>query len=121
MQAHRDIYSTPSRTRKPFLKCDKFYNNGDVTNLFYELDPVEHSKMRKILAPGFSGVSIKKHEHIIHQYVDMFVRKVTELSAARRGLGIDANEAIPWLAFDVMGKQHMHATSWTIFFYVGYR
>ncbi|XXH00541.1 hypothetical protein Hte_006889 [Hypoxylon texense] len=104
VQAHRDIYSTPSRTRKPFLKCDKFYNNGDVTNLFYELDPVEHGKMRKILAPGFSGVAIKKHEHIIHQYVDMFVRKVTELSAARRGLGIDANEAIPWLAFDVMGE-----------------
>ncbi|KAI1771929.1 cytochrome P450 [Hypoxylon cercidicola] len=104
VQAHRDIYSTPSRTRKPFLKDGKFYNNGDVTNIFYELDPIEHGKMRKILAPGFSGVAIKKHEHIIHQYVDMFVRKVTELSAARRGLGIDANEAIPWLAFDVMGE-----------------
>lgn len=104
VQAHRDIYSTPSKSKKPFLKCGKFYNNGDVTNIFYELDPAEHGKMRKVLASGFSGTAMKNHEHIIHRYVDMFVRKVSELSTARRGLGVDVTEAIPWLAFDVMGK-----------------
>ncbi|OTA93459.1 hypothetical protein M434DRAFT_21441 [Hypoxylon sp. CO27-5] len=80
IQAHRDIYSTPSKTKKPFLKCGRFYNNGDVSNIFYELDPVEHGKMRKILASGFSGSAMKTHEHIIHQYVDMFVRKIGELT-----------------------------------------
>ncbi|KAI2615863.1 cytochrome P450 [Hypoxylon sp. NC1633] len=103
VQAHRDIYSTPSKSRKPFLKCGQFYNNGDVSNIFYELDPVEHGKMRKMLAPGFSGSAMKSHEHIIHQYVDMFVRKVGEICVARRGAGIDMTEAIPWLAFDIMG------------------
>ncbi|KAI1414381.1 cytochrome P450 [Hypoxylon sp. FL1857] len=104
VQAHRDIYSTPSKTKKPFLKCGRFYNNGDVSNIFYELDPVEHGKMRKILAAGFSGSAMKTHEHIIHQYVDMFVRKIGELSAANRGAGVDVTEAVPWLAFDVMGE-----------------
>ncbi|KAI0169599.1 cytochrome P450 [Hypoxylon sp. FL1284] len=104
VQAHRDIYSTPSRTRKPFLKCGTFYNNGDVTNIFYERDPAAHAAMRKGLAPGFSGVAVRRHEHVVHRYVDMFVRKVVELSAARRGAGVDANEAIPWLAFDIMGE-----------------
>ncbi|KAI2622116.1 cytochrome P450 [Hypomontagnella submonticulosa] len=104
VQAHRDIYSTPSRTRKPFLKCGTFYRNGDVSNIFYELDPVEHGKMRKALAPGLSGSSMKAHEHIIQEYVDMFVRKVGELSTTGSGLGVDVTEAIAWLAFDVMGE-----------------
>ncbi|KAI1376450.1 cytochrome P450 [Hypoxylon crocopeplum] len=104
VQAHRDIYSTPTKSKKPFVKCGKFYNNGDVTNIFYELDPVEHGKMRKMLAPGFSGSSMKRHEHIIHQYVDMFVQKIGEICTARRGQGIDVIEAIPWLSFDVMGE-----------------
>ncbi|KAI0380815.1 cytochrome P450 [Hypomontagnella monticulosa] len=104
VQAHRDIYSTPSKTRKPFLKCGKFYQNGDVTNIFYERDPAEHGRMRKILAQGLSGTYMKAHEHIIHEYVDMFVRKVGEISATRGGRGVDVTEAVPWLAFDIMGK-----------------
>ncbi|KAI1391427.1 cytochrome P450 [Hypoxylon trugodes] len=104
IQAHRDIYSTPSKTRKPFLKCSKFYNNGDAPNLFYEIDPVEHAKMRKMLAPGFTGGAMKSHEHVIHRYVDMFVRKLAELSAASCGKGVDVTEAVPWLTFDVMGE-----------------
>ncbi|KAI0011112.1 cytochrome P450 [Xylariaceae sp. FL0662B] len=103
-QAHRDIYSYPSKTKKPFLKCGTFYNNGDVTNIFYERDPVEHGRMRKVLAPGFSGTSMKSHEHIIQQYVDMFVQKLSQLSSERHGLGVDMTEAIQWLAFDVMGE-----------------
>ncbi|KAI1762720.1 cytochrome P450 [Hypoxylon sp. FL1150] len=104
VQAHRDIYSTPSRTRKPFLKDSIFYNNGDVTNIFYEPDPAEHARMRRVLAPGFSGGAVKKHERVIHRYVDMFVRKVTELSGEGEGRGVDASEVIPWLAFDIMGE-----------------
>lgn len=80
-----------------------FYNNGDVTNIFYELDPAEHARLRKTLAPGFTGSAMKRQEHIIHRYVDVFVQKVGEICAMRRGAGIDAVEAIPWLAFDVMG------------------
>ncbi|KAI0883156.1 cytochrome P450 [Annulohypoxylon maeteangense] len=104
IQAHRDIYSTPSKTKKPFPKCGIFYNNGDESNIFYELDPAEHARMRKTLAPGFTGVAMKTHEHIIHQYVDMFVHKVGEICSMRRGAGVDVVEAVPWLAFDVMGE-----------------
>ncbi|KAI1103282.1 cytochrome P450 [Jackrogersella minutella] len=104
VQAHRDIYSTPSKSKKPFLKCGQFYNNGDVSNIFYELDPVQHAQMRKLLAPGFTGVAMKTHEYIVHRYVDMFVQKVGDICAARRGEGVDVTEVVPWLAFDVMGE-----------------
>ncbi|KAI8958229.1 putative cytochrome P450 [Daldinia sp. FL1419] len=104
IQAHRDIYSTPSKSKKPFLKCEKFYNNGDVRNIFFELDPAKHSEMRKHLAPGFSGSSIRAHENMFHRYVDMFVQKVGELSAQKVGKGVDVTEAIPWLTFDIMGE-----------------
>ncbi|KAL7625368.1 hypothetical protein AAE478_004585 [Parahypoxylon ruwenzoriense] len=110
LQAHRDIYSTPSpragdKKKKPFLKCARFYNNGDVSNIFYEPDPAAHARMRRTLAPGFTGTAIRDHEHVVHRYVDMFVRKVGELSAAAGGgRGVDVTEAVPWLVFDIMGE-----------------
>ncbi|KAG4220578.1 hypothetical protein PC116_g30943 [Phytophthora cactorum] len=104
IQAHRDIYSTPSKSKKPFLKCDIFYNNGDVPSIFFERDPVKHTEQRKLLAPGFSGAAMKAHENIFHRNIDVFVDKIGEMCAKRRGKGVDVNEVIPWLTFDIMGK-----------------
>ncbi|KAI1194933.1 cytochrome P450 [Nemania serpens] len=74
VQAHRDIYSTPSRSMKPFLKDGAFYNNGDsVRVLFYELDATEHARQRKLLASGFSAAAMRNQEHVIHRYVDLLM------------------------------------------------
>ncbi|KAI1284750.1 cytochrome P450 [Xylaria sp. FL0933] len=105
IQAHNDIYSVPSRNRKPFIKDATFYNNGDsVRVLFYEIDPTEHAWQRKLLAPSFSATALRKQEHIIHRYVDLFVQKIGSLSASSHGVGVDAAEALLWLGFDIMGE-----------------
>jgi cytochrome P450 len=105
VQAHRDIYSTPSRTKKPFIKDAKFYNNGDsVRVLFYEIDASEHAWQKRLLAPGFSAAAMRNQEHIVHRYVDMFVQKMGDLTAMSGGAGVNATEAIMWLGFDIMGS-----------------
>ncbi|KAI0490491.1 cytochrome P450 [Xylaria cf. heliscus] len=105
IQAHRDIYSTPSRTKKPFTKDPTFYYNGDpVKVLFYEIDATNHAWQRKLLAGGFSAGAMRNQEHLVHQYVDLFVQKVGELSVASRGVGFNIAEAMLWLGFDIMGE-----------------
>ncbi|KAI0966688.1 cytochrome P450 [Xylaria arbuscula] len=105
VQAHQDIYSTPSRNTKPFIKDATFYNNGDsVRVLFYEMDPTEHAWQRKLLAPSFSATALRKQEHIIHQYVDLFVEKMGSLTASSHGAGVDVAETMLWLGFDIMGE-----------------
>ncbi|KAI1117367.1 cytochrome P450 [Nemania sp. NC0429] len=70
VQAHRDIYSTPSRTTKPFPIDRVFYVNGDsVRVLFYEFDATEHARQRKLLASGFSAAAMRNQEHVIHRYM----------------------------------------------------
>jgi cytochrome P450 len=105
VQAHRDIYSTPSRNKKPFIKDAVFYNNGDsVRVLFYEIDATEHARQRKLLATGFSAAAMRNQEHVVHQYVDLFVQKIGGLSAASYGAGVNVVEAVLWLGFDIMGS-----------------
>ncbi|KAI0525423.1 cytochrome P450 [Xylaria bambusicola] len=105
VQAHNDIYSAPTRNRKPFIKDATFYKNGDsVRVLIFEIDATEHAWQRKLIAPSFSGTTLRKQEYIIQHYVDLLVEKMGSLSAASRGAGVDAVEAMLWLGFDIMGE-----------------
>ncbi|KAJ2991900.1 hypothetical protein NUW58_g2355 [Xylaria curta] len=105
IQAYRDIYAAPSRGQRPFTKDPTFYNNGDsVRVLFYELDVNEHAWQRKLLAPGFSAAAMRNQEHLVHQYVDLFVQKMGELSVASHDGGVNVAETIMWLGFDIMGE-----------------
>ncbi|KAI1360260.1 cytochrome P450 [Xylaria arbuscula] len=81
VRAHGDIYSAPTRHRKPFIKDATFYNNGDsVRVLFYEIDDTEHAWQRKLLAPSFSATILRKQEHVIQRYVDLFVERMGSLT-----------------------------------------
>lgn len=111
VQAHRDIYSTPTRNTKLFSKDGAFYNNGDsVRVLFYELDPTEHARQRKLIASGFSATAMRSQEHVIHRYVDLLVQNLESLSAASNGLGVDVVEKMLWLGFDIMGSSPLPLT-----------
>jgi len=60
VQAHRDIYSTPSRNKKPFLLSTSFYNNGEsVRVLFYEDDIKKHAWQKKLLSSGFNSAAMR--------------------------------------------------------------
>ncbi|KAI1746001.1 cytochrome P450 [Xylaria scruposa] len=105
IQAHRDIYSTPSQKKKLFIKDPTFYYNGDsVRVLFYELDPTEHAWQRKLLAAGFSTKAMRNQEYLVHRYVDLFVQKMKKLSAASHGAGVNIAEVMLWLGFDIMAE-----------------
>ncbi|KAJ3557694.1 hypothetical protein NPX13_g9876 [Xylaria arbuscula] len=105
VRAHGDIYSAPTRHRKPFIKDATFYNNGDsVRVLFYEIDDTEHAWQRKLLAPSFSATTLRKQEHVIQRYVDLFVKRMGSLSAASHGAGVNVVDAMMWLGFDIMGE-----------------
>lgn len=71
--------------------------------LFYAIDPAEHAWQRKLIASNFSAASLRKTEQTIHQYVDLFVQKMGDLTASSGGAGVDTADAVPWLAFDIMG------------------
>ncbi|KAI0472085.1 cytochrome P450 [Xylariaceae sp. FL0804] len=105
VQAHRDIYSTPSvRGRRPFLKDHKFYNNGDTRTLFYEIDPEEHLRQRRLLAPVFSPTALRAHEDVMQRYAERFVDKMGKLTLASRGKGVNFTDVAQWLGFDIMGE-----------------
>ncbi|KAI1178500.1 cytochrome P450 [Nemania sp. FL0916] len=103
-QAYYDIYSTPPRNKQLFTKDSKFYYNGYARVSVYVIDPAEHARQRKLLAPGFGSVAMRKQEDVVHQYVDLFVQKIGALSDASHGAGVNFGESILWLAFDIMGE-----------------
>ncbi|KAI0865200.1 cytochrome P450 [Xylaria cubensis] len=86
IQAHRDIYSTPSHKKKLFIKDPTFYYNGDsVRVLFYELDPTEHAWQRRLLAAGFSAKAMRNQEYLVHRYVDLFITFSESFGAVESG------------------------------------
>ncbi|KAI0552084.1 cytochrome P450 [Xylaria curta] len=86
IQAHRDIYSTPSQKKKLFIKDPTFYYNGDsVRVLFYEIDPTEHAWQRRLLAAGFSAKAMRNQEYLVHRYVDLFITFSESFGAVESG------------------------------------
>ncbi|KAI0015107.1 cytochrome P450 [Xylariomycetidae sp. FL0641] len=104
LQAHRDIYSTPSRNKKPFVRDPKFYDNGKARALFYELDPAVHAQQRRMLAPGFSHNAMRSHESTVHHFVNQLVEKLGRMSADSGEAGVDVTEVMKWVGFDIMGE-----------------
>ncbi|KAH9906864.1 putative cytochrome P450 [Xylariomycetidae sp. FL2044] len=102
-QSYRDIYGPPSKTKKLFRKSELFYDIGPVSNIAYEMDPENHSRLQKLFAPAFRAQSLRDQEHIIHKHTDALVQQLLNLSARSRE-GINMTEAFEWLVFDIIGE-----------------
>ncbi|KAI0389780.1 cytochrome P450 [Xylariaceae sp. FL0594] len=88
VQAHREIYSNPSKNKKPYRMSTSFYNNGDSSKvLFYEQDINKHAWQRKLLSNGFNATAMRHQEHAIHRYVDMFMTFGQSFGAVESGKG----------------------------------
>ncbi|PLB47126.1 cytochrome P450 [Aspergillus steynii IBT 23096] len=98
-QAFRDIYGAPSKTRKLFLKSDRFYDNGHP-NIAFVLDPEEHARQHRIFAPQFRPSAVRTQEPIIHAHVDRCVDQI----AARKDTPLDVSKWFEWLTFDIIGE-----------------
>lgn len=99
MQAFKDIYGPPSKTRKLFTKSDLFYDTG-IQSIVYEMDPDEHAKQYKLFAPSFRASAVRSQEHVVQEHVDLFVSQLKSRGEA----GIDATSWFEWLAFDIIGR-----------------
>lgn len=99
VQAFKDIYGPPSKTRKLFTKSDLFYDTG-IQSIVYEMDPEEHAKQYKLFAPSFRASAVRSQEHVVQDHVDLFVSQLRYRGEA----GIDATAWFEWLAFDIIGK-----------------
>ncbi|CAJ2509481.1 Uu.00g145070.m01.CDS01 [Anthostomella pinea] len=102
VQSAKDLYGSPSKTRKLFPKSDLFYDVG-ISNLAFEMDPAEHAKQYKLFAPAFRASALRSQEHIVHEHTDFFISQLRRLGTAS---GESLNMALwfEWLTFDIIGE-----------------
>lgn len=99
-QSFKDIYSrTGSRS---FKKDPLQYSSpvNGVDHLHSALDDVEHARLRRLLAPGFSGEALKAQEPIVTRYVDAFIRR---LRAESQSGPVDMVRWYNSITFDLTG------------------
>lgn len=65
-------------------------------------DPVEHNRMKRVLAAGFSNKALLDQEEIIQNCVDQFVQRIGEAGSQHEGL--DLKEWYEMITFDVLGE-----------------
>lgn len=102
MQAYKDLYGPPSKTRQLFPKSHLFYGTG-IQSIVYELDPVEHEKQHKLFAPSFRASAVRSQEHVVQEHVDLFIAQLRNQGQSGQ-VGLDLTVWMEWLAFDIIGK-----------------
>lgn len=78
---------------------------GIPNHILSEVDAKKHSKMRKLLAPGFTSGALKSQEPILHRYVNLLIERLNDLTIPAKDHAIEVNIA-PWLnftTFDIFG------------------
>lgn len=75
-----NLYKVIFSQSKPFLKYPPFYDSFHTPHsLFTETDPARHKERRKLLNPLFSKTGVFKLEPIIHDKIQILMRKITRL------------------------------------------
>ncbi|KAI5866411.1 putative cytochrome P450 [Durotheca rogersii] len=93
-----------------FLKHPVWWKSqpGMPQSLISAIDPEAHSRIRKILMPGFTPRALRNQEPILHRYVNLLVERLRECATAPTGLderGVQLDVA-PWFnftTFDIFG------------------
>ncbi|KAK1716120.1 cytochrome P450 [Colletotrichum acutatum] len=113
------VSSHPSKTLSSWKttnpkKTDWYYMFGFPTpedaNLFSVIDPVEHKRMKRNVAPAFSMSALMALEEFVDSTVTLFIQCMDELAIApsvprsQRKRPINMVEWFQWYAFDVVGE-----------------
>lgn len=101
VQAYHDIYGHALKGKKKFVKST-WYETVDHPGIVGVRNPKEHSRQRKYLSHAFSAKSLRSQETLIHGYVDLFLGQLRKLGSPD-GEGINIEEALNWLTFDIIG------------------
>jgi len=97
----RDIYAF-RKDHQVFTKTaayDAAAFTDQTRSIVNERDPVEHAKMRKLLAPGFSERSFRGQWPLITQTVDSFIEQLTRRS--KEGESLDMTLWFSLVTFDI--------------------
>ncbi|KHN95649.1 Cytochrome P450 [Metarhizium album ARSEF 1941] len=101
--AFRVIYGRPNSGHPPFLKAAWYRDRRSAhSNIITARDPEEHRELRKQYSPAFRPNALADSELAVRKNVDMFTKKLGELSRLGRG-EVDVTLAYIWLTTDVIG------------------
>ncbi|KAJ4422136.1 hypothetical protein N0V82_003219 [Gnomoniopsis sp. IMI 355080] len=102
VQAFKDIYGPPSKTRQLFTKSGYFYDTG-IQSIVYEMDPQEHERQHRLFAASFRASAVRSQEHVVQEHIDAMIAQ--QRSQGRSGqVGLDLAAWMEWLAFDIIGE-----------------
>ncbi|GAB1312667.1 Benzoate 4-monooxygenase cytochrome P450 [Madurella fahalii] len=101
-KAASDIYASHTKHIEHFPKANFIDLGGGDKGLTWETDPAKHRAIAKMIAPAFSVKAIKSKEPMMHKYVDLFVRKMSEVGS-REG-GIELRMWTDWVALDISAE-----------------
>ncbi|KAI0391131.1 isotrichodermin C-15 hydroxylase [Xylariaceae sp. FL0594] len=102
-QAWSDIYALkPSGQNGNLPKDPKFYFTDGDTPSISSADDTDHRRLRRVQAHAFSEKAISLQEPYLQQYTTLFVKRLSETSAARNGV-VDFAKWVNFLTTDVIG------------------
>jgi cytochrome P450 len=80
-----DVFGFRRNGKEEFIRDPEFFNqslDGKEENSLFLTDRAGHSRQRRILAHAFSQSAMYEQEHLIKQYVDLFITRMSEFAAA---------------------------------------
>lgn len=107
-EAWADIFQPRTDTQHQFLKDPTWWSRqqGSPNSIISAVDPEEHARIRRVLAPAFTPRALRAQEPVLHRYVGLLVERLHEVVA---GKGPGAQEEVdmaPWFnftTFDIFG------------------
>ncbi|KAK1712133.1 cytochrome P450, partial [Colletotrichum lupini] len=98
-EAIKTIYGTAKQNREVFVKTP-FQDFGlKSPGITAERDPNVHRQMAKMLAPALSIQAIRNQEPVVHEHVDLLVRRIRQETKERPA--VEMKQWIDWHVWDV--------------------
>lgn len=81
---------------------------GQPLSLLSAIDPEEHSRIRRLLAPAFTPRALRSQEPIVIRYVDLLIQRLQETvksreAAREHGAEFDVTRWFHFTTFDIFG------------------
>jgi len=102
-----DIYSMTDGSNPSAFPKSKTWHGSFIDNsassVFTKIDFKEHARARRAMDPGFSERAVLRQEFILNEYVDLFITKIRERTAATGNTVVDIVTWLNFVMFDIIG------------------
>ena len=91
-----------------FPKYSPWWDAPGGPSMFNTKDIQAHARMRKTLSPGFTDRALRAQEHVLLQYINLLIRRLTEVVEENDKVehAVATIDVFPWLnfvTFDIFG------------------